>query len=155
MSAPDYLARLREKNEKKHACTELHKLKKGFLQFMQFPDGVQKIDFSEAHDAANDPPRLPDGLARAALAVCRFYGDGEDQQQAMFDDLAVSPPEHWPALEGYFRRKLDPVTCASCRHARPYPRPAIVACAAGVNARNPTGGRWATDSHVCPWFVAS
>lgn len=108
MSAHNYLARLREKNEKKHACTELHKPKKGFTQFLQFPDGVQKIDFSEAHDAANDPPRLPDGLARAALAVCRLYGDGEDQQQAMLDDLAVHPPESWNALAAHFEGQLPP-----------------------------------------------
>jgi len=70
--------------------------------------GTREPPGQPGHDAANDPPRLPDGLARAALAVCRFYGDGEDQQQAMLDDLVVHPPESWNALDEHFEGQLPP-----------------------------------------------
>ncbi len=57
------------------------------------------------------------------------------------------------ALAAHFQRKLEPVTCATCRHARRHQHPMLAACTAGVDSGTVVGGFWATDRHLCAWYL--
>jgi len=57
-------------------------------------------------------------------------------------NLAVSPAA-----------RLEPVTCATCRHARRHQHPMVATCAAGVDSGTAVGGFWATDRHLCDWYL--
>ncbi len=103
-------------------------------------------------EPANHRHQVPPDLEQLALVVCKLYGDTNRDKADMLADLAGYPPDAWPALAAHFQRKLDPVACATCRHARRHQHPMLAACTAGVDSGTVVGGYWATDRHLCAWY---
>jgi len=100
--------------------------------------------------------QLPERLVAAATRVCReLHGDPDESVQTMMEDLCWNDPKDWDALTAHFEGQLPPppetalVRCSGCAHAEYRNHPSIAFCRAGVESGNPTGGWWATDSHLC------
>lgn len=105
-------------------------------------------------EPANHRHRVPPELEQLALVVCKLYGDTSLDKADMLSDLAGYPPGAWPALAEHFQRRLEPVTCATCRHARRHRHPMVATCAAAVFSGTVVGGFWTTDQHLCAWYLS-